>query len=124
MFIKTISYTDFNGIERTEDHYFHFSEAELAEMELGVTGGLSEMINKIKQSQDVPSIIKVFKDLLLKAYGKKSDDGRRFIKSEELSTEFSQTPAYSQLFMELASDPEKAAEFFNKLVPSKQTNAM
>lgn len=118
MLKKTFTYTDFNGVERTEDHYFNLSKAELMEMELSTTGGLAEMINKIVAAQDAPAIVKIFKDLVLKAYGQKSADGRRFIKSKELSDEFSQTEAYSQLFMELATDADAAAAFVNGIVPA------
>lgn len=117
MLKKTFTYTDYNGVERTEDHYFNLSKAELMEMELSTTGGLAEMINKIVAAQDAPAIVKVFKDLVLKAYGQKSADGRRFIKSKELADEFSQTEAYSQLFMELATDADAAAKFVNGIVP-------
>mgnify|MGYP007115357391 CR=1 FL=1 len=118
MLKKTFTYTDFNGVERTEDHYFNLSKAELMEMELSTTGGLAEMINKIVAAQDAPAIVKMFKELVLKAYGQKSADGRRFIKSQELSDEFSQTEAYSQLFMELATDADAAAKFVNGIVPA------
>lgn len=118
MLKKTFTYTDYNGVERTEDHYFNLSKAELMEMELSTTGGLAEMINKIVAAQDAPAIVKVFKDLVLKAYGQKSPDGRRFIKSKELADEFSQTEAYSQLFMELATNAEAAAQFVNGIVPA------
>lgn len=118
MLKKTITYQDYNGVERTEDFYFNLSKAEIMEMEMGTTGGLSEMLQRIVASQDVPAIIKIFKDLVLKAYGVKSPDGKRFIKSEELSTEFSQTEAYSQLFMELATNAEAGSKFVNGIVPS------
>lgn len=119
MLKKTIKYTDYNGVERQEDFYFNLSKAEVTEMELSTAGGLAEMINKVVAAQDAPSIIKIFKDLILKAYGEKSPDGKRFIKSAELSEAFSQTEAYSILFMELAMDAEKAAEFVNGIVPNK-----
>lgn len=117
MLKKTITYIDYNGVERTEDKYFNLSKAEIMEMELSTTGGLAEMITKIVAAQDTPALIKIFKNLILKAYGEKSPDGKRFIKSEELSTEFSQTEAYSQLFMELATNADAAAEFVNGIVP-------
>ena len=117
MFKKTINYTDYNGEERTEDFYFDLNEAEITEMELSQDGGLSNMINKIVGAKDMPSLIKLFKGLILKSYGVKSADGRRFIKSDDLSTEFTQTRAYSKLFMELATDEAKAAEFINSIVP-------
>lgn len=117
MLKKTITYEDYNGTERTEDFYFNLSKAELVEMETAIDGGLAERINKITMTQSVPEIVKIFKELVLKAYGVKSDDGKRFIKSEELSSEFAQTEAYSNLFMELATDADKAAEFVNGILP-------
>ncbi len=117
MLKKTITYTDYNGTERTEDFYFNLSKAEAMEMEMGTSGGLTETIKKIIAAQDNPSIIKIFKDFILKAYGEKSLDGKRFIKSKEISEAFSQTEAYSQLFMELATNADAAAEFVNGIVP-------
>lgn len=117
MLKKTITYTDYNDVERTEDFHFNLTKAEIMEMEMSTSGGLGEMINKIVAAQDAPSIIKIFKDLVLKAYGQKSPDGRRFIKSEELRREFEQTEAYSQLFMELATNADEASAFVNGIVP-------
>lgn len=118
MLKKTITYTDYNGTERTEDFYFNLSKAELMEMEMSRTGGLAETITKIINAQDQPAIIKLFKELILKAYGVKSDDNKRFIKSEEISKAFSETPAYSELFMELATDDKAAAKFVEGIVPA------
>lgn len=118
MLKKTITYTDYNGAERTEDFYFNLTKAELMKMEMSATGGLAESIKRIVEANDAPAIIKTFEELVLKAYGEKSEDGKRFIKSDELSTAFSQTEAYSQIFMELATDPDKAAEFVNGIVPN------
>lgn len=118
MLKKTITYTDYNQAERTEDFYFNLTKAEVMEMEMSTSGGLAEMIKKIVAAKDAPAIIKVFKDLILKAYGEKSPDGKRFIKSEEITTAFAQTEAYSQLFMELATDPDRAAEFVNGIIPA------
>jgi len=118
MLKKTITYTDYNEITHTETYFFNLSKAECMEMEMSTSGGLTEMINKIIETQDVPAIIKIFKDLILKAYGVKSPDGKRFIKSEELSTAFAQTEAYSVLFMELATNAEEAAAFVNGIMPS------
>ena len=121
MLKKTITYTDYNGTERTEDFYFNLTKAELMEMELSTTGGLSEMIQNIVKAQDVPAIIKIFKDLVLKAYGEKSADGKRFVKVNDagvpLANTFVDTEAYSQLFMELATDADAAAKFVNGIVP-------
>lgn len=123
MLKKTITYTDYNGSERTEDFYFNLTKAEIMEMEMSTTGGLTEMINRIVAAQDAPAIINVFKKLVLKAYGEKSPDGKRFIKSDEISTAFSQTEAYSQLFMELATDADAAAKFVNGIVPPADKKA-
>lgn len=117
MLKKTITYTDYNGNERTEDFYFNLSKAEVMEMELGTAGGLAEMIRNIVSAQDAPAIINVFKEVILKAYGEKSPDGKRFIKSEEIRTAFSQTEAYSNLFMELSTDAEAGAKFVNGIMP-------
>ena len=119
MLKKTITYIDFNGQTRTEDHYFNLTEAEAMEMELTTTGGMVQMMESIIAAQDVPSIIKVFKELILKSYGKKGPDGRRLIKSEEISKEFSETNAYSKLFMELGTDAKKAAAFFDGVISKK-----
>ena len=129
MLKKTMTYTDYDGNQRTEDFYFNLSKAEVAEMEMSTAGGLDKMINRIIAEQDGKRIIELFKDLVLKAYGKKSDDGKRFIKTKELSEEFSQTEAYSDLFMELATDAEAAAAFVNGIVPdmtdlAKKVNAV
>ena len=122
MLKKTITYTDYNGNERTEDFYFNLSKAEVMEMEMSVNGGLAEMIKKIVSTQDHPAIIKVFKDLILKAYGEKSADGKRFTKEDtngyKLCKDFEQTEAYSILFMELATNADAAAAFVNGIVPA------
>lgn len=117
MLKKTMTYIDYNGTERTEDFYFNLSKAELMEMELSVNGGLAEMLQNIVNAQDSPAIVKTFKEIILKAYGRKTPDGRGFEKSEELSRAFSQTEAYSDLFMLLATNAEEAAKFVNGIVP-------
>lgn len=124
MLKKTMTYTDYNGVERTEDFYFNLTKAEVAEMEMGTSGGLAEMISSIVAAKDGPAILKIFKDLVLKAYGKKTPDGRRFEKSEEISKEFSETEAYSDLYIELATNADAAAEFVNGIIPKAPiTNA-
>ena len=117
MFVKKMTYTDYNGEERTEDFYFNMTRAEIAEMQLSVKGGFQALIERINNEKDLPAMIEIFKDIILRSYGKKSDDGRRFIKSKELSEEFSQTEAYSDLFMELATDSTAAAAFVNGIMP-------
>ena len=122
MLKKNIKYTDYNGVEREEEFLFNLTKAELMEMEMGTTGGLAEKIQKIIDSQDAPSIIKIFKEIILKAYGEKSADGKRFVKINDngtpLSIGFSQTEAYSQLFMELATDSDSAAAFVKGIIPN------
>ena len=117
MLKKVITYTDYNGVERTEEFLFNLSKAELMEMEMGTAGGLYSMIQGIVDSKDIPAIVDIFKKLLLKAYGKKSPDGRRFIKSDEISQEFAQTEAYSEMYVELATDADAAAAFVNGIIP-------
>lgn len=127
MLKKTITYTDFNDVERTEDFYFNLTKAEIMEMELSTTGGLTEMIKKIVATQDTPQIVRIFKELVLKAYGEKSADGKQFMKVDAngapLSVGFSQTQAYSILFMELATDADAAAAFVNGIVPKDVSEA-
>lgn len=117
MIKKTIKYVDFKGNEREEDFYFNLSKPELMEMELTTKGGMSEYLEKIVKAQSREELIKWFKIIILKSYGEKSEDGRRFIKSEELSTAFSQTGAFEQLYMELVTDEQKAADFINAIIP-------
>lgn len=117
MLKKTITYKDYNDNERTEDFYFNFSEAEAMELELTTTGGLTESIRRLVSAQDNPAIFKIFKNLILKAYGEKSPDGKRFIKSEAISEAFSQTEAYSKFFIEIATDAKAATAFLDGVIP-------
>ena len=119
MLKKTVTYVDYNGVERTEDFYFNLSKAEVTEMELSVRGGLSVMLEELVKSGDNARIVEIFKDLVLRSYGEKSADGKRFVKSKELSEAFSQTEAYSEIFMELALDEKAAAAFVNGILPSQ-----
>lgn len=121
MLKKTITYKDYNGVERTEDFMFNLTKAEILEMQLTKDGGMDAAIKKIVDAKDAPEIMKVFKDLILKAYGIVSDDGRRFIKSKEISDSFAQTEAFSMLFMELATDTDAASAFVNGIVPAADT---
>ena len=117
MLKKTITYTDYDGNERTEDFYFNLKKSEVMEMEMGTTGGMRKMLEKIVAEQDSKRIIETFKDIILRAYGEKTADGKRFMKSQELADAFSQTEAYSELFMELATDAAAAAVFINGIIP-------
>lgn len=130
MLKKTINYVDYDGNQRTEDFYFNLSKAELSEMQMSANGGLDKMLKRIIDEQNVPEIMKVFKEIILKSYGEKSNDGKYFKKSIEISEAFSQTEAYSELFMEIAGSPEKASEFIKGIIPAalkeevnKQQNA-
>lgn len=120
MLKKTITYTDYDGLERTEEFRFNLSKAELVDMELTTAGTFSETMKRIIAEKDIIRIAKLFKELLLKSYGVKSDDGKRFIKSQELSEAFSQTEAYSDLYIELLSNPEEAAKFFAEVAPKME----
>lgn len=117
MLKKTITYTDYDGLERTEEFRFNLTKAELVDMELTTAGTFSETMKRIIAEKDIIRIAKLFKELLLKSYGVKSDDGKRFVKSQELSEAFSQTEAYSDLYIELLSNPEEAAKFFAEVAP-------
>lgn len=117
MLKKSITYTDLDGNSQTGDFYFNFSKAELVEMELSHKGGFSQYLQNIIKANDNSEIIANFKALILQAYGEKSEDGKRFVKSQELRNAFEQTDAYSELFIELATNAESAAEFINALVP-------
>lgn len=119
---ENIKYVDYNGVEREEKFYFNLSKAELMEMELGVTGGLSEILKQIIAAQDVPKIMEIFKKLVLKAYGEKSTDGKRFIKKDKdgtpLANYFEETAAYSELYMKLSTDADYASKFVRGIIPS------
>lgn len=123
---ETITYVDYNGEKRTEDHWFNLSKAEIMEMEMSTAGGLAETIQRVVAAQDAPSIIKIFKELILKAYGVKSIDGKKFIKIDQdghrLADDFAQTEAYSELFMKLATNSDAAAEFVNGIIPETPKN--
>lgn len=117
MLVKEISYVDYDGNERKEDFYFNISKAELAELEFSVDGGMKNIIERITKKQNNPEIMALFKRIILLSYGEKSNDGKRFIKSKELSESFVQTEAYTELFMELFTDSKAAADFINAVLP-------
>lgn len=117
MYVKKIKYEDYNGEQRERRFYFNLNKAELLEMELSTNGGYENFIKRIIETRDQAELIKIFKDLILKSYGMRSDDGERFIKNAQLTEEFTQTEAYSELFMELATNAEAATEFVNGIIP-------
>ena len=117
MYNKTVTYKDYKGNTRTEDFYFDLNKAELVELELSTKGGLTVMMDRIIAAQDNATLFKIFKDLVSKSYGVLSDDGRKFVKNQEVLDDFMQTEAYSIIFSELATNAEAAAEFFNNVIP-------
>lgn len=124
MYVKTVTYMDFNETERTEDFYFNLTEMECMELEIGVEGGMIETMEKLMGSVQPKEIMDIFKNIVLTAYGVKSADGRRFIKTPEVKEEFAQTPAYSIIFMELMQDAKAAAEFMRGIVPNDRKQAI
>ena len=128
MLKKTVKYTDFNGIERTEDFYFNLTKAEIAEMEMSVTGGYTEWVRKILSANDVPTLATIFKDMVMRSYGVRSADGRSFMKLDEdgrpLNRKFMQTAAFSDIYMELATNTDAAVAFMNGIVPKELADEM
>lgn len=118
MLKKTITYTDFNGVERTEDFYFSLNKAEIFELQATTEGGFTDRIQKAVDSKDTVAIMRIFKEMILRSVGKKSDDGKRFVKNRDIADEFEQSPAYEILFMELATDPESAKVFMEGVMPA------
>lgn len=117
MYKEKFKYTDYNGVEREEDFYFDLSEAEVMEMDLITPGGLGQMLQNIVDANDAAGMITEFKKILLKAYGEKSPDGKRFVKNETTQNNFMYSPVYSTMFMKLATDAEYASNFINAVVP-------
>lgn len=117
MIKKTITYEDYNGEKQTEDFYFNLNKAELTELNFSTDGGLETRIKRIMNERDNKAIMAMFKEIILKSFGKKSDDGKRFIKTQELRDEFEQSEAYSVLMMSFFEDSKKAADFINGILP-------
>ena len=124
MLKKTITYTDYNGVERTEDLYFNLTKTECMKMQIGTAGGYAEKLEKIIKSHDIPALVEVFEELILKSYGEKSDDGKHFHKSPELSKAFTETEAYSELFYEMTTDANKIADFVKGILPDLPDDVM
>lgn len=117
MIKKTIKYEDFNGNTVEEDFYFHISKADLLEMEVGVEGGLSELLKKVAASENPKEILAHYKEIVLSSVGRKSEDGKRFVKTQEIRDEFAQSEAYSELLIELATDAEASAAWVRGVLP-------
>lgn len=126
MLKKTITYEDWNGKTRTEDFFFNLTRTECAELEYGLGPGksLSSSFQTLINNNDMGAIISTVKNLLLTAYGVKSEDGRRFIKNEEIREAFEQNPAFDLIYMELATNADYAAEFLTAIMPSDFTNSL
>ena len=118
-----ITYTDYNGDEQTEEFYFNLNKAEVFELNLNANGAYAEYLQRIVNTRDGAKIASEFKKIILMSYGEKSADGRRFIKSKELRDSFEQTEAYSELYVELATDPGKAEKFIKGVLPSESKGA-
>lgn len=117
MYKKTVEYTDFDGNARKEDCYFNLSKPELAKLQLSENGGLDKVITRFIQEQDTSKLVGFIDDFILLSYGKKSDDGKMFMKSEEISNMFKSTGAYEVIFMELVSDTQNVINFFKGVLP-------
>ena len=118
MIKKTVTYTDYNGEQRTETFYFHYTEAEILDMEMSEEGSFVDRIQRIIDAKDKTALMKLIKKFVIDAYGVKSEDGKRFMKNDELKTAFLECPAYSDIFMEMVTNDEIAAEFVNGVIPS------
>jgi len=123
MLKKPITYTDYDGNQRTEDHFFNLNKFELLELDAKYPGGMIKTLERVVKEEDNAKIIEIIKDMIVKSYGEKSDDGKRFVKDEKVLANFMQTEAFSELFIELCQDSEKAAAFFNGIMPKDNGNA-
>lgn len=124
MLKKTVTYTDYFDVERTEDYMFNLTKAELAKMNMSQYGGLEKRLRAIIDANDMPTVMENFRQILRQSYGVISDDGRRFMKSEEISDAFEQSPAYDQIFMELISSADAAAAFARGIMPKDLVEAV
>ncbi len=122
MYKKTIKYVDFNGCEREEDFYFHLTRAEALKTEFSEKGGLSAAIEEIAREEDTENLFRLFEKIVRMSYGKRSVDGRSFVKKPEYADEFLSSEAYSNLFMEFMEDSKNAAEFVNGILASVQVD--
>lgn len=117
MIKQTITYVDFNDEERTEDFYFNLTKAELADLQFKTPGGFTEMVEQITKTQDGPKLAELFQQILIMSYGEKSADNKYFDKSPEIANRFKNSAAYSELYMSLLSDADKAAAFIKGVLP-------
>lgn len=123
MLKKPITFVDWNGVTRTEEHYFHLAKHEVVKMQNSVEGGYDVQLKSVAASENGAVIMDFFENFIRKAYGRKTPDGRRFEKSDEISKEFMETPAYDVLFEELVTNAKAAADFVNGVLNSANDNA-
>ena len=123
MYKKTIKYVDYNGNERSEDHYFNLNETELTKMELSVNGGLKERLDRLIQQQNIPEVMKEIEAVIELAYGVKSADGKTFDKDPKHWLAFVQSEAYNVFFKEIMFDAKNAAKFINAIVPAHMSKS-
>lgn len=123
MFVKPVKYTNLNGLEVEENVYFNLTKSEVMEMELKVDGTYSEKLETIFKKKNIPLLIKYIKEIILAAYGVKSDDGNRFYKNDKVREDFLASPAFDEIYYELLTDADKAAEFVRKIMPVEITDA-
>jgi hypothetical protein len=119
MTYETITYTDYNGVTKTRKFYFNINKSELIRLEASTPGGIAQALDEAAKAKDARKLMKFFEDIIALAYGEKSEDGERFIKSKELSEAFMQTEAYNQLFTDLLTNADKASNFVNKIFPKE-----
>lgn len=123
MITETLTYVDFGGTERTEDFYFNLTEAEVLNLSLSKEGGMEAYIKKIVNAKSQLELVKLFQDVLRISYGKRSEDGRKFEKSPEIFADFEATQAYSDFYMSLVTNTDKAIAFINGLCDTKPAKA-
>lgn len=117
MLKKTITYTDYDGMERTEDFWFNLSNTELTKLDAELPGGVLGVLRKIIDKKDRKALVDFIETLILRSYGEKTLDGKRFVKTPEMAEEFMQTPAYDELFMSILSDTDSQTSFINGVIP-------
>ena len=117
MLKKTITYTDYDGMERTEDFWFNLSKTELTKLDAELPGGVLDVLRKIIDKKDRKALVDFIETLILRSYGEKTLDGKRFVKTPDMAEEFMQTPAYDELFMSILSDTDSQTNFINGVIP-------
>lgn len=122
MIKKTVNYTDFNGVAQTEELYFNLTKMELVKLDTEFVGGLQQTIQTAVDNNDTKTIMDCIEKILIKGYGKKSDDGKRFIKSAEMAEEFKQSAAFDEVFYQIASNEDEASAFITGLMPADLMN--